>query len=249
MGIKRCSLLAVAVAIAVVGLLACLLACATVAQQSRPASSIQPAGPTTTPTTTVYLPLTMRRSSVKWALWTGPTQLRGANVYQRRVYPELDGPDFMGPGPLGPPYTQQDFDDLAALGANYVNISHPGLFTEEPPYTLDQDAQDNLDRLLNMAEQAGLFAVITFRTGPGRSEFWAFWGEDTVSDPDDGWFDPGYYNNRVWVDQAAQDGWVEMPDINILIEMVNMMTAARAFEANTSALEAAKNIFSASLDI
>ncbi len=48
---------------------------------------------------------------------------------------------------------------------------------------------------------------------------------------------------------ANEDGWVEMPDINILIEMVNMMTAARAFEANTSALEASKNIFSASLDI
>jgi len=45
------------------------------------------------------------------------------------------------------------------------------------------------------------------------------------------------------------DGWVEMPDINILIEMVNMMTAARAFEANASALEATKNIYSASLDI
>jgi len=146
----------------------------------------------------------------KWLLWTRGTQLRGANIYQRRVYPELDGPDFMGPGPVGPPYTQEDFDRLAALGANYVNISHPGLFTETPPYTLDQDIQDNLDNLLDMIAQADMFAVISFRTGPGRSEFWAFWGEDNATDPENGWFDPSYYNNTVWTDEAAQDAWVEM---------------------------------------
>jgi len=143
-------------------------------------------------------------------LWTGGTQLRGANIWQRRVYPELDGPTFMGPGPLGPPYTQEDLDRLAALGANYVNISHPGLFTETPPYVLDQDIQDNLDDLLRDIAQADMFAVISLRTGPGRSEFWAVWGEDTVTDPEDGWFDPSYYNNKMWADEVAQDAWVAM---------------------------------------
>jgi len=80
----------------------------------------------------------------------------------------------MGPGPVGLPYIQEDFDRLAALGANYVNISHPGLFTETPPYTLDQDIQDNLDNLLNMIAEDDMFAVIAFRTGPGRSEFTFF---------------------------------------------------------------------------
>jgi len=163
-----------------------------------------------TPVMTVYLPFVARNSFDKWSLWTGPTQLRGANVYQRRVYPELDGSEFMGPGPVGPPYIQSDFDNLAAMGANYVNISHPGLFTETAPYILDTGIQTNLDNLLAMAEQAGLYVVITFRTGPGRSEFWAFWGEDTDSNPDDGWFAPSYYDNRVWGEQVAQDGWVEM---------------------------------------
>ncbi len=148
--------------------------------------------------------------SDKWSLWAGSTRLRGANIYQRRVYPELDGPDFLGPGPVGPPYTQADFDELAAMGANYVNISHPGLFAETPPFALEVAMQANLDHLLDMAARAKLFAVITFRTGPGRSEFWAFWGEDTVSDPENGWFGPNYYNNRVWGDQAAQDAWVAM---------------------------------------
>jgi len=146
----------------------------------------------------------------KWSLWTDGTHLRGANVWQRRVYPELDGTQFLGPGPVGPPFTQQDFDRLAALGANYVNVSHPGLFTEDPPYVLDPDIQANLDNLLAMIARADMFAVISFRTGPGRSEFWAVWGEDTVSDPQNGWFDPSYYNNTVWADQDAQDAWVAM---------------------------------------
>ncbi|MBN1996706.1 cellulase family glycosylhydrolase [candidate division KSB1 bacterium] len=140
----------------------------------------------------------------KWTLWATGTNLRGANIYQRRVYPELDGPTFMGSGPVGPPYIQQDFDSLAAFGANYVNISHPGLFSENPPYVLDQNIQDNLDDLLSMITNADMFAVISFRTGPGRSEFTFFWGED------DDWFDASYYNDQVWRDQAAQNAWAEM---------------------------------------
>ena len=146
----------------------------------------------------------------KWSLWSGQTQLRGANIYQRRVYPELDGDEFMGDGDFGPPFTQDDFDHLAELGANYVNISHPGLFSETFPYELDVSAQENLDSLLAMAKAADLFVVITFRTGPGRSEFWAFYGEDTGNDPENGWFAPSYYNNRMWNDVDAQDAWVAM---------------------------------------
>ena len=140
----------------------------------------------------------------KWALWVDGPHLRGADIYQRRVYPELDGPEFMGPGPVGPPYTQEDFDRLAALGANYVNVSHPGLFTETPPYALDPGIQDNLDNLLAMIARADMFAVISVRTGPGRSEFTFFYGEDGD------WFDESYYNDAVWQDPAAQDGWVAM---------------------------------------
>ncbi|MBU7027983.1 MAG: cellulase family glycosylhydrolase [Theionarchaea archaeon] len=138
-----------------------------------------------------------------WDMSTGP-HLRGANIWQRRVYLELDGPEFMGPGPVGPPSTQEDFDRLAALGCNYVNISHPGLTTEKPPYTVDKDIQDNLDRLLDMIAKADMFAVISFRTGPGRSEF-TFVSEDLGD-----WFDESYLNDTVWQDKEAQDAWVAM---------------------------------------
>ncbi len=141
----------------------------------------------------------------KWSLWVGGPHLRGANIYQRRVYPEIDGADFMGNDPLGPPYTQSDFDTLSAWGANYVNISHPGLFSEEPPYALDEDVQANLDKLLGMIEKADMFAVISFRTGPGRSEF----GLCCLEDAGD-WYDESYLNDEVWRDEEAQAAWAEM---------------------------------------
>lgn len=149
-------------------------------------------------------------SLTKWDVWTQGTRLRGVNIYQARVYEEIDGLEFKGPGPVGPPFIQEDFDALADLEANYVNISHPGVFTEDPPYEVDQGVQDNLDNLIEMIGQADMFAVISFRTGPGRSEFWNFLGDDYVANPDDGFFDPRFYNHAVWTDQAAHDAWADM---------------------------------------
>jgi flagellar basal-body rod protein FlgC len=48
---------------------------------------------------------------------------------------------------------------------------------------------------------------------------------------------------------AREDGYVEMPNINIVSEMVEMMTAQRAFEANVQVSDAAKNITRYSLEI
>ena len=140
----------------------------------------------------------------KMDLWRGQTLLRGANIYQRRVYPELDGPELLGSGSVGPPYSQADFDRLAAMGANLVVISHPGLYGEKPPFALDAAVRDHLDRLLEMAARADLFAVIALRTGPGRSEF-TFLLEGL-----DRWFDERYLNDSLWQSQEAQDAWVRM---------------------------------------
>jgi hypothetical protein len=140
----------------------------------------------------------------KWSLWTNGTQLRGANVHQWRVYPELVGTEVIGPGPVGPPLTQADFDAMSAMGANYVNLSVPGMFTINPPFELDQGVLDNLDDVLEMIANADMFAVISYRTGPGRTEFTFFW--DEVND----WFGEEYLNDTIWCDQAAQDAWVAM---------------------------------------
>lgn len=48
---------------------------------------------------------------------------------------------------------------------------------------------------------------------------------------------------------ANEDGYVAVPNINIVTEMVEMITAQRAFEANASVIESAKNMARDSLEI
>ncbi|MBN1965458.1 MAG: cellulase family glycosylhydrolase [Anaerolineae bacterium] len=158
----------------------------------------------TLPTPTAPPPTPVVGAYDKFALWVDGPHLRGANIWQRVVVPWVDGPEFLGSGHVGPPYTQEDFDRLAALGANYVNISGPGLFTEQPPYVLDEAVQANLDNLLAMIARADLFAVISFRTGPGRSDFTFY--DDNIEE----WGDRSLVVEHVWADQAAQDAWAEM---------------------------------------
>ena len=48
---------------------------------------------------------------------------------------------------------------------------------------------------------------------------------------------------------ADEKGYVMMPNINIVTEMVEMISAQRAFEANTGVIDSAKNMARDSLDI
>ncbi|MFA7326261.1 MAG: flagellar basal body rod protein FlgC [Ignavibacteriae bacterium HGW-Ignavibacteriae-4] len=48
---------------------------------------------------------------------------------------------------------------------------------------------------------------------------------------------------------ANPDGYVQMPDINIVTEMVEMISAQRAFQANAQVVDAAKNLARYSLEI
>ena len=48
---------------------------------------------------------------------------------------------------------------------------------------------------------------------------------------------------------SDENGYVAMPDINIITEMVEMMTASRAYEANISISRAAKSMFKEALNI
>lgn len=48
---------------------------------------------------------------------------------------------------------------------------------------------------------------------------------------------------------ADADGFVAMPDIDILSEMVELMLASRAYEANATALEAAKQMAQRALEL
>lgn len=48
---------------------------------------------------------------------------------------------------------------------------------------------------------------------------------------------------------ADETGYVQFPNINIVTEMVEMISAQRGFEANTGVIESAKNVARDSLDI
>lgn len=48
---------------------------------------------------------------------------------------------------------------------------------------------------------------------------------------------------------ADKDGYVSMPNVNILNEMADMITATRSYEANVSAITAEKSMFSKALEI
>lgn len=129
----------------------------------------------------------------EWSLWTGPTQLRGANTWQKRPTAAIPT--------VSPRYTQEDLCKLASWGANYVNLSIPGPMTENADrrrrYHWDARVWANLDSMITRADSAGLFVVVSFRTGPGRSE-WVFDQEEPKA------------KNDVWDERRAQDAWVGM---------------------------------------
>ncbi|MBX9703809.1 MAG: flagellar basal body rod protein FlgC, partial [Silvanigrellaceae bacterium] len=48
---------------------------------------------------------------------------------------------------------------------------------------------------------------------------------------------------------ANKDGYVAMPNISVMEEMVNMITSTRSFESNTQAINATKSMASAAITI
>lgn len=55
-------------------------------------------------------------------------------------------------------------------------------------------------------------------------------------------YDPGHPD-------ADKNGYVKMPNVNVVEEMVDMVSATRAYEANVTALNATKSMISSGIDI
>ena len=55
-------------------------------------------------------------------------------------------------------------------------------------------------------------------------------------------YDPGHPD-------ADNDGYVRMPNVDTVAEMVDLITASRGYEANVTAMQTAKQMFSKTLDI
>lgn len=126
-------------------------------------------------------------------LWRGGTYLRGANIWQKYNDPE-ECPDKICPA-----YLEPDIQDLKLWKANLVNISHPGLFSEElnaqNQYEEVIPIRKNLLQLIEWCQKRDVFVVVAFRTGPGRKE-------EIFNKP----LPP----SRVWSDAEARKAWVRM---------------------------------------
>jgi len=59
-------------------------------------------------------------------------------------------------------------------------------------------------------------------------------------------YDP---DNPDAIKEGKWKGYVAMPNINIITEMTNLMAASRAYEANSSVVQAAKNMAEKALEI
>ena len=127
----------------------------------------------------------------EYALWVDGPWLRGANVYQQDEGRD-DGASAAG---FGPELKLADLMELRAAGANLVIFSVPGTYHVRSTALWPQ-MQTHLAKLVDWAEQADLFAVIAFRTGPGRGE-----GDIT---------DDGLNDRSVYTDMNEQQAWVEM---------------------------------------
>ncbi|QXM06154.1 flagellar basal body rod protein FlgC [Crassaminicella indica] len=55
-------------------------------------------------------------------------------------------------------------------------------------------------------------------------------------------YDPGHPD-------ADKDGYVKMPNVDIVTEMINMISSTRAYEANVTAMNAAKSMAMKALEI
>ncbi len=76
-------------------------------------------------------------------------------------------------------------------------------------------------------------------TAPGGVEVQAITQDST---PGKMVYDPGHPD-------ANAEGYVQMPNVDTVAEMVDLITASRAYEANVTAMQSAKSMFSKTLDL
>lgn len=91
------------------------------------------------------------------------------------------------------------------------------------------------------SRQTAVFAEILDRVN-GRSGGVKVVGISRDTSPPQLVHDPGHPD-------ADENGYVAMPNINVVNEMVDMITATRAYEANVTAVNAFKGMFLKALEI
>jgi len=96
------------------------------------------------------------------------------------------------------------------------------------------------DVVMQTAEPRSFGAALDAASGVGEARGVAV---SVVEDPTPG--------ERRWAPghQDAVDGWVTLPNVNVADEMVNLMTATRAYQANLSAITMIRESVQKSLEL
>ena len=106
-----------------------------------------------------------RRASPKvLAEYSGRCEMDRFELWQKGA---LRGANMMGP------YGARlaDLPVLRAWGANLISFGVETVLAFEPPFALREDAFGEIERALDAAREAGLYAAINFRSAPGRKDF------------------------------------------------------------------------------
>ena len=128
-------------------------------------------------------------------------------------------------------------------------------------FTVSASALEAQKQRMNViaSNMANVHSTKTDEGGPYRRKDVLFSAEAVQSDPDTlagvkvvdivadstpfrTVYDPGHPD-------ADKEGYVSMPNINIIEEMVNMMMASRAYEASVSAFNMSKTMFLKTLEL
>ena len=59
----------------------------------------------------------------------------------------------------------------------------------------------------------------------------------------------GLHRISFGIEHGNEEGYVAMPNVNMMEEMVSLMEASRSYEANTAAFNATKNMAQSALDL
>jgi flagellar basal-body rod protein FlgC len=107
------------------------------------------------------------------------------------------------------------------------------------PYRRKEVVLQQADGFENALRAAGVNASGS-QSSPARGVQVAAITEDTA--PNRMVYDPGHPD-------ANADGYVEMPNVDPVTEMVDLISASRAYEANVTAMQTAKTMFTKTLDL
>lgn len=135
---------------------------------------------------------------------------------------------------------------LSALDANRhrLNVIASNLANAESTRTPDGGPYKRRDVLFQTTPVAPKFKKALAKATPGEQVLQGVRVAGVKEDPR-----PGKAIHDPKHPDADKDGMVHMPNVNVMEEMVNMMAASRAYEANVQAITAAKSMWNRALDI